>query len=452
MALFHLEPDSILDRLRNNILPSDLEIVQIKYSLRTARARLSVVTPPDAAETETLRQYISYYSSLIAPIRKIPAEILSSILLHPDIHTMFHMSGLAKLRRYEVHRDSPHAASVSHYWRSVLLDTPQFWASLDFERSWGPCCFLYLERSRTAPLSLRLHFTTSLEVLKRLLQDTERWKDITVDSDNLPPLIAARGRLKNLEKVTVYDSTTPLNLSIFEGAPRLRSLAMQACDPAAILSLPCSQIRTLALSAFECSSWGMLQSFPSVTMLTIKVSAFNTPSTLPDVLPMPHRNIRTLHIIIPQFANMDVIRDLCTPRARRLQLTGPAVWKLAPMQLFLERSGGILHELILDDIKLRATELVSFLRILPTLTSLVLADMPAIAVSESLFKSLLVTDSEPALLPSLTRIALIGSQLGTTNGILTMLESRARPHSHCSSLVAIEIRILDRRLTSIDTR
>jgi hypothetical protein len=76
--------------------------------------------------------------------------------------------------------------------------------------------------------------------------------------------------------------------------------------------------------------------------------------------------------------------------------------------------------------------------------------MPAIAVSESLFKSLLVTDSEPALLPSLTRIALIGSQLGTTNGILTMLESRARPHSHCSSLVAIEIRILDRRLTLDD--
>ncbi|KAJ7278031.1 hypothetical protein C8J57DRAFT_1503882 [Mycena rebaudengoi] len=438
MALFHLEPDSILDRLRNNILPSDLEIVQIKYSLRTARARLSVVTPPDAAETETLRQYISNYSSLIAPIQKIPAEILSSILLHPDIHTMFHMSGLAKLRR------------------SVLLDTSQFWASLDFEKSWGPGCFqracLYLERSRTAPLSLRLRFTTSLEVLNRLLQDTERWKDITVDSDNLPPLIAARGRLKNLEKVTVYDSTTPLNLSIFEGAPRLHSLAMQTCYPAAILSLPCSQIRTLALSAFERSSWGMLQSFPSVTMLTIKVSAFKTPSTLSDVLPMPHHNIRTLHIIIPQFANMDVIRNICTPRARRLQLTGPAVWKLAPMQLFLERSGCILHELILDDIKLRATELVSFLHILPTLTSLVLADMPAIAVSESLFKSLLVTDSEPALLPSLTRIALIGSQLGTTNGILTMLESRARPHSHCSSLVAIEIRILDRRLTSIDTR
>ncbi|KAJ7218837.1 hypothetical protein C8J57DRAFT_1535244 [Mycena rebaudengoi] len=178
MALFHVSgPASILDRLRNNDLPSELERAHIQNSLEVARDRLSEA-PPDAAETETLHQYIASYSSLLAPIRKIPPEILSSISLHPEIHTMFSMFGLAKTNRYEILRDTPHAATVSHYWRTVLLDTPQFWASLNFELSWQPSCFqracLYLERSRTAPLSLRLDYHTSPEVLNRLIQDTER--------------------------------------------------------------------------------------------------------------------------------------------------------------------------------------------------------------------------------------------------------------------------------------
>jgi hypothetical protein len=73
--------------------------------------------------------------------------------------------------------------------------------------------------------------------------------------------------------------------------------------------------------------------------------------------------------------------------------------------------------------------------------------MPGIAVIDKLFRSLLVTESQPALLPTLSQIILTGSYLSSTNSILMMLESRSLPHEHCSSLIAVEIGMKDRSLT-----
>jgi hypothetical protein len=49
--------------------------------------------------------------------------------------------------------------------------------------------------------------------------------------------------------------------------------------------------------------------------------------------------------------------------------------------------------------------------------------------------------------PKLTQIILTGPYLGTTNSILTMLESRSLPHKHCSSLIAAKIGMKGRSLT-----
>jgi hypothetical protein len=92
--LFHIpQHDSVLDHLCQNILPSEQERLQIQQSLEKARAWLATLTSSDdkAEEKAEAETYISDYSSLIAPIRTIPPEILSKILLHLDIHTMLEL-------------------------------------------------------------------------------------------------------------------------------------------------------------------------------------------------------------------------------------------------------------------------------------------------------------------------------------------------------------------------
>ncbi|KAJ7213755.1 hypothetical protein C8J57DRAFT_1397545 [Mycena rebaudengoi] len=463
MDLFHIpQTETILDHLRQNILPSDQERVQIHQSLERARARLATLTSMDDREAEAraeVETYISDYSSLIAPIRTIPPEIL---LLHPDIHTVLELTRRKGSQSQKtVIPTTPHAAAVSHYWRSVLLATPQFLASLGHGKEppgsgYYQLWCLYLARSQTSPLSLRLRpeFWVNSDHPQSLVEHAERWMRLELGSEFVKCLVddydgAIRGRMSCLEVLdfAAADLPSAVEMAVFEGAPRLHTLSLGGSYTREIITaLPAHQIRNLTLFGLSVDSWDILRShLPNVVDLTLDTDDYSPP---PGAPPQPHPKICVLRLNLQYSANgFDTFNHLNMPFALHLEMSGATTWQLSPIQLFLDRSGCALQEVVLNNGKVRASDLEAFFRLVPTLNSLTLIEMPGIAVSDELFRSLLVTESQPALLPTLSQIILTGSYLSSTNSILMMLESRSLPHEHCSSLIAVEIGMKDRSLT-----
>ncbi|KAJ7256085.1 hypothetical protein C8J57DRAFT_1651542 [Mycena rebaudengoi] len=402
-----------------------------------------------------VESYISDYSSLIAPIRTIPPEILSKILLHPEIHTVLELTRRKDSQSQKtVIPTTPHAAAVSHYWKSVLLATPKFWASLSHGREpAGPgyCQLwrLYLERSQTSPLSLQLppEFWANYDLLQSLVEHTERWMRLELDSAFVKHLVddydhAVQGRLSSLEVLDFGHREPPgaAEMAIFKDAPRLHTLALNgSCTQEVITELPAHQIRNLTLFGLCAESWDILRRhLPNVVNLTLNFTF--TQNSTPGIPPQPHAKLCVLRFNLEHSHDgLDAFNHLNTPFASHLEMSGATRWRLSPIQLFLDRSGCALQEVVLTNVKVRASDLGAFFRLVPTLNSLTLTEMPGIAVSDVLFRSLLVTESQPALLPTLSQIILTGSYLGSTSSILMMLESRSLPHEHCSPFIAVEI-------------
>ncbi|KAJ7209406.1 hypothetical protein C8J57DRAFT_1733836 [Mycena rebaudengoi] len=458
------QPVAILIHLRDNILPSGSERAQIRRSLETARAWLSdhvhtggTVNEPEVA---VIRQYISHYSSLIAPIRRLFPDLLTRILLDPSIHGMFWMSKFKKRQSmYErpiVVPGNPHAAEVSHYWRAVSLASPQFWSSFNITACGrgdrGPDSLrllsLYLQRSQDAPLSFQLDYvdTPVLPLLARLMQDAERWKHVELQPSVMPHIAAVHGRLHILETLVVsrHSNTGEYLSTAFGGAPQLRTLSVWSINNP---TLPGSSIRNLTVGNLDSASWQIVCSLQTLECLAIQLeSEYSLPH--PERPPAPHHNISAIHL---SSSSTNIFHHLNTKSTSLLEISGIRDWIHPPIQLFLQRSGCVLHELVLTDSRIPVPELVSLLRILPTLRSLSLADMPGLAVSDVLFRSLIVDQARPTLLPEMTRLVMEGDYFGSTPSILTMLESRTQPHMHCAPLNVVEIYISRRKLALEET-
>ncbi|KAJ7256167.1 hypothetical protein B0H12DRAFT_1112678 [Mycena haematopus] len=121
MALFEIQNPNIWDRLRYNILPSDMERPAIQHSIRFAQSCLAKEAPQDSAtrySAVALRQYISDYSSLLAPIRRLSVEILQLILVDPNIHDRRWIGS----HRVVMYRTKA-IGGVSNHWREVIRAT-----------------------------------------------------------------------------------------------------------------------------------------------------------------------------------------------------------------------------------------------------------------------------------------------------------------------------------------
>jgi hypothetical protein len=139
--MFHFnEPLTLQDRLRHGILPTAPERNAIVDSITAAEQRMYDIraagsaiqgspASPDDEET-ALCQYISDYSSMLAPIRALPQDVLEHIFLDPAIcdTVLIGRAGMSSA----VNGHNPHIlASVCHYWRCVALETPRLWSTFE---------------------------------------------------------------------------------------------------------------------------------------------------------------------------------------------------------------------------------------------------------------------------------------------------------------------------------
>ncbi|KAJ7143454.1 hypothetical protein C8R46DRAFT_1200177 [Mycena filopes] len=394
------------------------EAAAIRQALAHAQARLDA--GQHVEEDAVLHRDIVYLSSQLAPIRRVPPEILSSIFIDPFF-------GEGPTRRGDIAitgRISDPIATVSFQWRAITMSTPQFYStfsvSLSATADISEHLQLYLQRSQTCPLNLMIWSKYDAQpnphILARLLSTSERWATLhlKMETKYLPLFGPVRGRLPLLECISLH-GITPAQRSTtdaFELAPRLTTLDF-SISADVLPSLPLKQLEQLSLYHNQ-EGLALVEHCPNLTSLIC---------TQPEVAGVRvHTNATTVHVNPAIFRSA----DLKTPKLECLRLEGAAQhwhWSQVDFASFMERSncGGTLHTLVLDDILIHGNDLIALLPLVPALRTISMSNLRPNGITNKVIAAIIPTD----VLPGLETLIVSGSYLFGNTPLLTMLEARA---------------------------
>ncbi|KAJ7159206.1 hypothetical protein C8R43DRAFT_994161 [Mycena crocata] len=363
-----LATQTLRHRLRYNIVPTDAE------------RDIFLQSTADGAEESAGR---SEYFSLFSPIRRLPEDLLESIFLHPVLHD--HLS--TSQRPGVVQSGTSDIATVCYHWRSVALESPRFWASIDTwltgRMSLSPLR-LWIGRSKDAALSLKLHAQRDLpinaEVARELLQQAHRWRHVHIfssaDRHGVELLSMLSGTVPSLESISFaqLDVAPVARITALSESPNLRVLRFNMLHTAQNLpALPHNQIRHLSESIWSGSQFReLLMLFPNVDTLEISIVSA---SWEPEPTLKPHFAVRNLVLHgrdSPVHCLVEVLNMLNLPHLERLEFLACSVWHAPSVASFQQRSACQLTTCILRQTRLPPSDLLHLLNTFPTLETLVM--------------------------------------------------------------------------------
>lgn len=466
-------PIDLEDRLRTNGHTSSLDTIQIAKFLSEAEADMArcdaeifrlrslVISLQNRREEMRIRR--DGYNSLLAPIRRLPNEVLNDIFL---------------LCRGENYLCGPGQSAVwppllltlgevCVYWRKTIVSTPSLWSAISVdidEEHEGPSfglLDLYLRRSGQSPLtiSLRIGYTEqekAEQVLQRLIQHSHRWRYVTLYLDSNifrgDTIMALRGKLPLLQRLELEadfdleeeENPDNLELQAFESMPSMHTLHLGACSSR--MMLPWAQV--VHLDRRECTPSQFLRCLSLCTNVeTVEVSGCNCYDAV-------------VHAGNDWPAGM--IRNVTSPRLRTFSLTldeqetlsslfgavtFPSVTSISirswqdkkfkwPQDLFtsfISRSSCNLRTLCLYNIFIPDVHLIAILQMLPTLHHLVFEHggfsvEPQPAVTDNLLRAMSAYSSRAPFLPNLQTIDLHTSRpTFSDQAFVDMVQSRWSP-------------------------
>ncbi|KAJ7159722.1 hypothetical protein C8R46DRAFT_1287287 [Mycena filopes] len=418
------ECEAIRAAQRDNICPTFAEEAAIRKALAEAQSQWDAAQY-DEAQDAIMHRDIAYQSVQLAPVRRLPPEILSAIFVDPTFDNAATRGALALGGQ----KTDPITA-VSFHWRATALSTPQFWSTLSVsvssKKDISELLRLYLERSKSHPLSLDIWNKESSPpdeaILACLLSTSERWSTlhINLESHYLPSFDAVRGRLPRLESFTLSGSTiTDLSVGTpeihktngFELAPRLRRLNFHL-SLALLPPLPLHQVKLLLIPH---SAAALASLCPNLTTLVCTAAVREEPGS-----PVA-TNATTLHL----HASFLHFHDVTAPKAAFLRLVGvSSPWSQSRFAEFAQRSqcATALHTLVLDDILIHQNDMLALLPLIPAVRTLSIHKLLPNALTDNVIHALTPTDK---LLPELTALTAEGPYRFGTASLLMMLEARA---------------------------
>ncbi|KAE9401164.1 hypothetical protein BT96DRAFT_974930 [Gymnopus androsaceus JB14] len=370
---------------------------------------------------ERLKDQLEGCRSLLAPIRRVPDDILGTVFSNlcnvgPDTE--------------EIQSAAFRLSTVCSHWRSIILATPSLWATIAFsfplERSSAAKLVqLHLERSKAALLDLSI--STGWEELSpanmaeqqnhpaflALIEQSHRWLKIVIGGKNAYTFLqggaSSYPALRSLEIRS--GQLRPPTLAP-PAMRQLSSLTLRGFSVSSGLSFPWSQLTRLVL---DINSIKKISDFLSLCTnldsLEMKLD-FSFQGVRED-LPAMNGNIKTLRLslaewedghgeesiervfttlVLPGLTSMHIEVD---PKYPLIHSPGPSI------AAFLKRSRFNLTVLSLTYVYISDDELLSLLR-----------DMPSVVD--------LKANSESMVFP-------------VTPTFISSLHAFRQPHSHCSS-------------------
>ncbi|KAJ7036290.1 hypothetical protein C8F04DRAFT_1095997 [Mycena alexandri] len=193
-----LVPRTVVDILRSNYLPPDSIIVDARREMAVAETGIALVEEKISdmkrvldqlhQRRQSLRDYIADHRRVIAPIRRLPTELLAKIFSHCVEGRAYDWDPATNVEWILV--------QVSRAWRALSISTPQIWSRIRMTSASTPknidlkaVLLLQLERSAHSPLTIGFDLKLSWEkprrpVLAALLSARDRWQDVYIRSSD----------------------------------------------------------------------------------------------------------------------------------------------------------------------------------------------------------------------------------------------------------------------------
>ncbi|KAF7341195.1 hypothetical protein MVEN_01854700 [Mycena venus] len=444
-------PPEISRLLYTNDPRVDYQVAEIKNSLGIARTlkdelglkitqlRMDLVR----LEREELHatRHISRCEFALAPVRRVPPEILSEIF-----HCYVDLLG-DQHECVDVKHGVWLLAHICSYWRTVALSTPQLWSSCGYAcdtrvRNVVPLIQAWLKHAANHPLSIRFRCTTNTfpnhraavcqcpNAVKAFAEHHLQWSELNFC---VPASFYSHRAFEHTFpilrklKITAFLSQVILDnmitiLTVFAtNVPQLREVSLHdfAHWPVRMI-LPWKQLTSYSGAVIANAS--ILKNSPDLLECTFYPSARAdvTPSfRLTE--PLVHSNLRHLHLhfrsLRPELVTL--------PALQSLRLSADDISILQSVERLLQRSMASPVSLTIDDFGF-SPELVAVLAAAPSVAHLTICAIAnetiSVSVTDQFFAFFMEGADTPPLLPGLRTLTIQNLVFGET--FVRMVRSR----------------------------
>lgn len=331
-------PRSLSHLSQTNAAPPELEVEDLKKSREHVRHSIAELDDQIRDLTlvlETLRVERAYqqgiddeYTAILAPIRRIPSEMLSEIFFHAQ--EKYH-------RLFDVSSPSWVLSWVCSSWRTVVVNCSEFWCNLDVCPRWNmtgngiPLLRTTIGRAGERKLVLQLRFwnlapsdSDIIPLLNVLMESSDRWlvARLNLPPEFLPAFTPIRGSLDSLEHLHIFcdDCSLDVHISPFEVAPQLKSVSISGLQ-GTMVSLPPSRLlefrddRPYGGDTLNAYFLDIIRNAPDLHTFSVghqNLAADGVLGVVPRIL---HPNIHVLHACEGSF-----LRSLTLPQLEQVCL------------------------------------------------------------------------------------------------------------------------------------
>ncbi|KAF7354068.1 hypothetical protein MVEN_01094200 [Mycena venus] len=415
--------------LRSNALPPETSSLQRMISASPAELerydseieRLHKELDRLKSERHTLASYAKGCRSVLAPIRRLPTELLAEIF---EMCSPTYTISDQTTTREEVDRVSKRhlrqLAQVSSFWYNIAMGTPKLWSTIVLDTAlWNRCILSAKTLFSLLESSLKLGGNHPLTI-ELLSQHAWRWEDVYFwsDIDSSRYLTSAKGNLDRLEKL--YISAEWRGVDIFRLAPLLTEIIF--CGKVEnVPHLPWPQIQTLTYigEAYMVPflSFSLLVKAHNVATALFDIDLRNAQFDAPWQLVSSNVQFITFELAVHDLRVVGRMFDSLTlPHLKSFNFTPrpdgrPPLWSTESFLSLAERSS-FQHNLTRLEIDATATDedLLRCLPVLPQLEELVISDSTShgenILITDTLLQGLVYKSGSTPLIPRLDFLCL----------------------------------------------
>ncbi|KAL0570048.1 hypothetical protein V5O48_011919 [Marasmius crinis-equi] len=384
-----------------------------------------------------LRKAVEKCRSLLAPIHRLPTEILA------------HIFSMACDKTIWVSCSAPRVVKLSTVcgrWRELALSTTSLWSALRIDFSFWAGRFpdlerlirIFMDRSGGSRLRLELDFTTLEEVeaclssiISLLVRNCARWQTVSLELDDFDPFVGLDldglvfSALQDLQIHIEWEAPLPPIFNcLFKNTPLLRSLDINCLEFFADeeFNLPRHQVEVLTIRYGTSDRvLTFLSSFPHLKALTLTRTGIATNHYDGHYL---SSTVKTLTFTWDDQTEVDTtLPRLTLPELASLTMSGNfassgrwPVWVQTPFTEFMARSSCTITSLCLKWLPMTDRQVMDILELMPSLNYLEIEEYPESPpnrITTEMFLQHLVVDPQAAFLsghsflPLLTELVLV---------------------------------------------